>query len=191
MCRDERNLEENEIIKKELNPQKINEPKTPYLSPIDTDDEFDVESMSPLRLDDGPSPMGSSPAAGSTTSVQPGAAERDGRRPPASGKGAASAWEAHVESEARMRAENGSGGEQLGRADRPSGAAGGQPLTGSLKGSTPKAGLCGTHSPRFVEADFSHDADAVDENASPERKEKRRKFKAARREHYDMKAMLQ
>lgn len=43
--RDERNLEVNEMIKKELNPQKINEPKTPYLSPIETDDEFDVGEL--------------------------------------------------------------------------------------------------------------------------------------------------
>jgi hypothetical protein len=40
--RDEDNLEENERIKKELNPTKINEPKTPFhLSPMNTDDEFD------------------------------------------------------------------------------------------------------------------------------------------------------
>jgi len=49
-CRDEVNLIENEKIKKELNPMKIDEPNTPYLSPLDTDDELDV---SPLSLSDG------------------------------------------------------------------------------------------------------------------------------------------
>jgi len=42
-CRDEENLEENEKIKQELNPRKIDEPKTPYLSPLDTDDEAEME----------------------------------------------------------------------------------------------------------------------------------------------------
>lgn len=37
--RDEDNLEENERIKQELNPRKIDEPKTPYLSPLQTEDE--------------------------------------------------------------------------------------------------------------------------------------------------------
>lgn len=42
-CRDEKNLEENERIKKELNPRKIEEPKTPYhRSPWGTDDEAEV-----------------------------------------------------------------------------------------------------------------------------------------------------
>lgn len=39
---DEINLEENERIKAELNPVKISEPKTPYLSPLDSDDELDL-----------------------------------------------------------------------------------------------------------------------------------------------------
>ena len=55
--RDEDNLEENEKIKLELNPQKINEPKTPYLSPMETDDDLDLDlaraSMAPLSLHDG------------------------------------------------------------------------------------------------------------------------------------------
>ena len=41
-CRDEQNLEENEKIKAELAPTKINEPKTPYLSPMETEDEADL-----------------------------------------------------------------------------------------------------------------------------------------------------
>jgi Protein phosphatase inhibitor 2 (IPP-2) len=41
-CRDEDNLEENERIKKELNPRKIDEPKTPYLSPQATEDEAEM-----------------------------------------------------------------------------------------------------------------------------------------------------
>lgn len=40
--RDEDNLEENERIKKELNPRKIDEPKTPYLSPQATEDEEEM-----------------------------------------------------------------------------------------------------------------------------------------------------
>ena len=40
--RDEANLSENEKIKKELNPTKISEPKTPYLSPMETDEELDL-----------------------------------------------------------------------------------------------------------------------------------------------------
>ena len=40
--RDEDNLEENERIKKELNPRKIDEPKTPYLSPQGTEDEAEM-----------------------------------------------------------------------------------------------------------------------------------------------------
>jgi hypothetical protein len=35
-------LEENERIKKELNPCKIDEPKTPYLSPHATEDEEEM-----------------------------------------------------------------------------------------------------------------------------------------------------
>ena len=36
-------MEENEKIKKELNPKKIDEPKTPYLSPQGTEDELEDE----------------------------------------------------------------------------------------------------------------------------------------------------
>ncbi|KAH7624773.1 hypothetical protein Ndes2526B_g00142 [Nannochloris sp. 'desiccata'] len=51
---DEDNLEENERIKKELNPRKIDEPKTPYLSPQATEDEEEMlgDGLSPLSLDD-------------------------------------------------------------------------------------------------------------------------------------------
>jgi hypothetical protein len=45
LCRDEDNLEENERIKKELNPRKIDEPKTPYLSPQATEDEDEMLGM--------------------------------------------------------------------------------------------------------------------------------------------------
>lgn len=41
-CRDEANLEANEEIKRDLNPTKITEPKTPYRSPMATDDELDL-----------------------------------------------------------------------------------------------------------------------------------------------------
>jgi hypothetical protein len=42
-CRDEDNLEENERIKKELNPMKIDEPNTPFhLSPMQTDDDSEL-----------------------------------------------------------------------------------------------------------------------------------------------------
>lgn len=40
--RDEANLEANEEIKRALNPQQILEPKTPYLSPMETDDELEL-----------------------------------------------------------------------------------------------------------------------------------------------------
>lgn len=59
LCRDEDNLEKNEKIKAELNPRKIDEPKTPYLSPLETSDEDhdmldggDAGGLSPLSLDD-------------------------------------------------------------------------------------------------------------------------------------------
>ena len=44
--RDEDNLEENERIKQELNPRKIDEPKTPFWSPQNTEDEADPSSSS-------------------------------------------------------------------------------------------------------------------------------------------------
>lgn len=42
--RDEANLEANEDIKRDLNPTKITEPKTPYRSPLETDDELDIRT---------------------------------------------------------------------------------------------------------------------------------------------------
>ena len=44
--RDEGNLEENERIKAALNPRKIDEPNTPYLSPMDTDEERELGAHS-------------------------------------------------------------------------------------------------------------------------------------------------
>jgi hypothetical protein len=41
--RDEENLEENERLKQELNPRKIDEPKTPYLSPLETTTDDETE----------------------------------------------------------------------------------------------------------------------------------------------------
>ncbi|KAK2075962.1 hypothetical protein QBZ16_001298 [Prototheca wickerhamii] len=51
---DEANLEANEDIKRDLNPTKITEPKTPYRSPLETDDELDIHGsgIAPLRLDE-------------------------------------------------------------------------------------------------------------------------------------------
>eukprot|EP00889_Picochlorum_renovo_P000946 jgi/Picre1/27976/NNA_000937.t1 len=51
---DESNLEENERIKRELNPTKIDEPKTPYYQSAceDETDEGDSLEMSPLSLSD-------------------------------------------------------------------------------------------------------------------------------------------
>lgn len=57
---DEENLELNEKIKQELNPRKIDEPPTPYLSPQGTEDEAEMlegTGMSPLSLDDRPGPV--------------------------------------------------------------------------------------------------------------------------------------
>eukprot|EP00884_Botryococcus_braunii_P005904 jgi/Botrbrau1/15314/Bobra.0319s0004.1 len=50
---DEANLEVNEKIKSDLNPVRINEPKTPYRGPMDADEEEELDdaSMSPLILD--------------------------------------------------------------------------------------------------------------------------------------------
>ena len=47
---DETNLAENERIKAELNPTKINEPKTPYHSPLDTDDDHDAGESATRNL---------------------------------------------------------------------------------------------------------------------------------------------
>ncbi|BDA44181.1 hypothetical protein COCOBI_05-3650 [Coccomyxa sp. Obi] len=51
---DEANLEENEKIKAELMPTKINEPKTPYHAPLGEEDELDegAADMAPLTLED-------------------------------------------------------------------------------------------------------------------------------------------
>ncbi|KAK9838906.1 hypothetical protein WJX74_005761 [Apatococcus lobatus] len=50
---DECNLEANEQIKAELKPRKIEEPKTPYLGPMSSDDmESDEAHLAPLRLDE-------------------------------------------------------------------------------------------------------------------------------------------
>lgn len=38
---DEENLQQNEIIKQQLNPQRIDEPKTPYVHTIEPDDDAD------------------------------------------------------------------------------------------------------------------------------------------------------
>eukprot|EP01026_Neomeris_dumetosa_P042769 TRINITY_DN3569_c0_g1_i1.p2 TRINITY_DN3569_c0_g1~~TRINITY_DN3569_c0_g1_i1.p2 ORF type:complete len:137 (-),score=24.36 TRINITY_DN3569_c0_g1_i1:341-751(-) len=53
---DEQNLEENEIIKKELNTTKIDEPKTPFHRPSSIADEID-ESMVPFNLDGSNNPV--------------------------------------------------------------------------------------------------------------------------------------
>lgn len=42
---DEANLVENEKVKAELNPKKITEPKTPYLSPASSDAELDLGKL--------------------------------------------------------------------------------------------------------------------------------------------------
>ncbi|KAK9915909.1 hypothetical protein WJX75_005872 [Coccomyxa subellipsoidea] len=60
---DEANLEENEKIKSDLMPTKINEPKTPYHAPLGEDDDLDEDAadMAPLTLedDDARTPAGS------------------------------------------------------------------------------------------------------------------------------------
>ena len=43
-------MEENEKIKLELNPRRIDEPKTPYLSPMETDEENDALGERHCRL---------------------------------------------------------------------------------------------------------------------------------------------
>jgi hypothetical protein len=54
-CRDEENLELNEKIKQELNPRKIDEPKTPYhASPRGTDDEADLLAIGAFHYPDLP-----------------------------------------------------------------------------------------------------------------------------------------
>ncbi|KAK9825383.1 hypothetical protein WJX81_007163 [Elliptochloris bilobata] len=59
---DEANLEENDKIKAELKPVKINEPKTPYHGPLDMDGLPDEEEtdMAPLTLEEAPSANGRS-----------------------------------------------------------------------------------------------------------------------------------
>lgn len=48
---DEANLEENDKIKSEINPRKINEPKTPYHGPMEEEPGCGEPGMSPLRLE--------------------------------------------------------------------------------------------------------------------------------------------
>jgi len=49
---DEANLEENDKIKQEINPRKINEPKTPYHGPMEEEPGCGEPGMSPLRLEE-------------------------------------------------------------------------------------------------------------------------------------------
>lgn len=49
---DEANLEENDKIKSEINPRKINEPKTPYHGPMEEEPGCGEPGMSPLRLEE-------------------------------------------------------------------------------------------------------------------------------------------
>lgn len=49
---DEANLEENVKIKAEINPRKINEPKTPYHGPMEEEPGCGEPGMSPLRLEE-------------------------------------------------------------------------------------------------------------------------------------------
>lgn len=49
---DEANLEENDKIKSEINPRKINEPKTPYHGPVEEEPGCGEPGMSPLRLEE-------------------------------------------------------------------------------------------------------------------------------------------
>ncbi|KAL6778876.1 hypothetical protein ACKKBF_B04245 [Auxenochlorella protothecoides x Auxenochlorella symbiontica] len=149
---DEANLEANEGIKRDLNPQKILEPKTPYLSPMETDDELDMDGagMSPLKLDDeGPS------ANGSTAG---GHGWEDGVRRLPAGLGPAPSCSSNWSDSDRS----------VGRSPRVAG-----------------------RSPRFsVDDPWDVARDGDVESADPERQEKRRRFREARRQHYKMRASL-
>ncbi|EFN54038.1 hypothetical protein CHLNCDRAFT_136100 [Chlorella variabilis] len=176
---DEENLEENERIKKELNPRKIDEPKTPYLSPMDTDEEGDLGTrLRPLSLDDA--------ATAAAAAASAAAAEAAG----ASASAGTTSDEAGPSRSGRGRGRHVRiGGRGWSDSDRTVSPSPRHPDGGSPS----KAARSPRFSDQYYDGLHEHDDEDEDEAAAadPLRQEKRRRFKEARKQHYNMREQLQ
>eukprot|EP00887_Chlorella_sp_A99_P002378 scaffold10.g2378.t1 len=184
---DEDNLEENERIKKELNPRKIEEPKTPYLSPMETEDEEEGHAdgcMSPLALEEEVGPSSAAAAAAAAAATAAAAAAAATAAAAAAALPAAGPPPCLVAGRLRRVAVPGGGWGPHSQSDSSPHAA----ADAGAVGASPRAG----RSPRFsLDAYYGSGQDEdSDHEADPERQEKRRRFLEARKQHYNVREQL-